>query len=224
MRWIRKAAPVLTLAAGVMAAQAAAAQFRFGHSRSPSKAVGNAAWPVEAAKAGIEGEATAVCEVGAEGVLSTCRVISERPAGQGFGAAVLSLASHWRAKPKGSRACSAYFHESLISWSWSKIDRQADWAVKPWPGDLADYYPPEAEKARLHGSAVVECALAPTGKPVNCTATYENPAGAGFGAAGAAMAMTFEFKPAKAHKTAVSSTVAIPMNFQPTVGVSWNCG
>ncbi|HEX7945301.1 MAG TPA: TonB family protein [Phenylobacterium sp.] len=224
MRGARTLAPVLALAAGLLAAQSAGAQFRFGHSRSPSKAVADAAWPAEAARAGIEGEATAVCEVGVKGVLSACRVVSEHPAGQGFGAALLSLAPQWRAKPKGSASCAAYFHESLIGWSWSKIDHQADWAVKPWPGELADYYPPEAEKARTHGAAVVECKVAPSGKPTNCRAVDEHPLGAGFGAAAAAMAMTFEFKPAKANKTPVSSTVAIPINFQPTGAVIWNCG
>lgn len=58
------------------------------------------AFPQIAQMLGLEGRTTLSCDVNAKGVLEHCVVLSESPAGLGFGPATLTLAKTFRMKPK----------------------------------------------------------------------------------------------------------------------------
>ncbi len=63
------------------------------------------AYPREAAKKGIEGQAVIACRIGPDddgfGDLVNCTVVSETPDGQGFGNAALNLAKAMRMRRRG---------------------------------------------------------------------------------------------------------------------------
>ena len=62
-------------------------------------------YPIGARHYGIEGAATIQCQVTDRGLLAGCVVVSESPAGQGFGAAAMKLGSLFKMGPmtKGGR-------------------------------------------------------------------------------------------------------------------------
>jgi protein TonB len=57
-------------------------------------------YPESARMRGVEGRATIECTVQAGGGLQDCRVISETPSGEGFGAATIRAATRFRVKSK----------------------------------------------------------------------------------------------------------------------------
>lgn len=60
----------------------------------------NRYFPEVAQKAGVEGDATAVCAIGADGSLQGCRVTAESPQGRGFGVALVRMASFMLIAPR----------------------------------------------------------------------------------------------------------------------------
>lgn len=57
-------------------------------------------YPESAIRRGIQGQATISCSVTARGALTACRVISETPEEERFGAAALKLARYFRLSPQ----------------------------------------------------------------------------------------------------------------------------
>jgi protein TonB len=57
-------------------------------------------YPDRAREDGVSGRASMRCTVTARGTLTGCRVLSESPAGAGFGAATLRTASRYRMRPQ----------------------------------------------------------------------------------------------------------------------------
>lgn len=68
--------------------------------RQPTAAQMDRAYPRAAAAAGVSGAATLSCRVQASGGVTDCVVLSETPAGEGFGRAALSLSRHFRMSPR----------------------------------------------------------------------------------------------------------------------------
>lgn len=58
------------------------------------------AYPPSALRREVEGSATLRCTVTVQGTLAACRVDSESPAGEGFGAAAQRLSRHFRMSPR----------------------------------------------------------------------------------------------------------------------------
>ncbi len=58
------------------------------------------AYPSRAERLGIGGEAVLSCTVTAQGKLNGCQVLSETPAGEGFGAAALKLSAYFKMTPR----------------------------------------------------------------------------------------------------------------------------
>jgi TonB family protein len=57
------------------------------------------AYPPAAARDGISGKATVTCVVAPDGLLRDCKLLSEEPAGAGFGQATLSITPHFQMNP-----------------------------------------------------------------------------------------------------------------------------
>lgn len=57
------------------------------------------AYPAHAERHGIEGKAVIKCQVGPDGRLGNCQVISEAPTGEDFGVAAIALSQKFRMLP-----------------------------------------------------------------------------------------------------------------------------
>lgn len=57
-------------------------------------------YPDRALRRDVEGQASIACQVTAVGAVANCRVVSESPAGEGFGAAALKLSRYFRMSPQ----------------------------------------------------------------------------------------------------------------------------
>jgi TonB family protein len=57
-------------------------------------------FPERAQRQGVEGRATIACSVEIDGALSRCEIVSENPAGYGFGEAALKISGAFRMKPQ----------------------------------------------------------------------------------------------------------------------------
>jgi protein TonB len=66
----------------------------------PTSAQMERAYPRRALEAGISGKALIRCAVTVSGTLTGCAVVSESPAGNGFGAAALRLTRYFRMSPR----------------------------------------------------------------------------------------------------------------------------
>lgn len=57
------------------------------------------AYPAHAERRGVEGKAVITCQVGPDGRLGDCRVVSETPKGEDFGVAAIALSQKFRMLP-----------------------------------------------------------------------------------------------------------------------------
>ncbi|HWF01684.1 MAG TPA: hypothetical protein VG248_17910 [Caulobacteraceae bacterium] len=164
--------------------------------KKPTAAEIHAAWPSGALSRGIGGRALMNCRVDVTGVAEDCRVMSEFPAGMGFGAAAVSLAPQLLFKPaldaarrpepshvdipvrfenSGPAPVSAQLQHYRI------IDRTR-WLKAPLFADSAAAYP--SSGAGLVGYAAFECRVvrgtARLGELADCEVQREEPTGHGF--------------------------------------------
>ncbi len=67
--------------------------------RAPTAADIRNVYPPSAKQRGVEGRVELICILDAEGAFTNCRVVSEDPSGEGFGAAALRVVPAFRAAP-----------------------------------------------------------------------------------------------------------------------------
>src|SRR5688572_7343002 len=86
------------------------------------------------------------------------------------------------------------------------------WTRTPTAAEVAAAYPAAPKAANLAGTGTAECSVGPTGELTDCVAVAETPAGAGFGAAAAALGPRFQM-PTKSPSGAstVGRTVRVPI-------------
>ena len=115
-----------------------------------------AAWPDEAANAGMTGVAGMRCRVATDGGVDDCAMLIEMPQGQGFGAALLALGPKFRfsAKDAGQAV--------VAQASWPTWDSGPDWAARP--ALKADAF----RNVTGAGAALVACVVGIDGKLSNC--------------------------------------------------------
>jgi len=96
----------------------------------------------------------------------------------------------------------------------------ADWSTKPTPEIVQPYYPKEAEKKRIEGSALIHCTITKEGRANDCRVISETPVGYGFGNAAIATTSVMSFRPAtKDGVPQEQSPINIPIHF--TVPPTW---
>ena len=101
---------ILPAMAGLAVASGVQAQTTPPHSPSPSPSPGDAAsmplsfYPARAQRMEVDGDTVLDCNVTDEGRLDDCRLVSETPAGYGFGEAALKVSRIWRMKPASDAA------------------------------------------------------------------------------------------------------------------------
>jgi len=93
--------PAIAFAAAVLMQAPSEAELRNSPHwvRLPTAAEVAGAYPPAARAKKVVGDVTLACTLDADGWLRACKVASETPAGQGFGAAALTLASAFRMSP-----------------------------------------------------------------------------------------------------------------------------
>ena len=69
-----------------------------------------------------------------------------------------------------------------------------DALLKAGKAGMKAYYPEAAQRARVEGTALVDCAILPDGYVDDCKLVSEEPAGFGFGAKALEMAPLFKMK------------------------------
>jgi TonB family protein len=91
---------------------------------------------------------------------------------------------------------------------------QADWITPPTAIDAMKYYPAEAQKNGVSGSAVIECTLQVSGDLRNCQLASETPAGWGFGEAALAAAPQLKARPYSINGVPYEGSLKTPIVFR----------
>ena len=179
-------------------------------SRTPTDREIDDAWPAEARRADIHGEAAVSCAVAMQGDLADCRLIHEEPRDRGFGAAALALTARYTHKiPAAGRSSPRV----VLQFHWPKdsVDTPVLWARRPDPGAMGAIRPVQA-RGRA-GRAVLSCTVTVRGILRDCWASEEEPEGLGFGDAAVLLAPGFVMSPAM--------RAGQPVEFHVNISIAW---
>ncbi len=166
-------------------------------------------YPAAAKAAGVEGQAVIHCKRDDHLALVGCTLISEDPAGQGFGAAALAMAAKSPPNPKlllkdaaSQPAADMTIHFTLRApyiapdiTRMAHVVKSAEIVAKPSNAQVQAAYPPRALDDQVQGGAQIECVVLLSGKLAECHVYDEQPTGYGFGQAALDLAGDFLLKP-----------------------------
>jgi TonB family protein len=165
-------------------------------------------YPPAAEAAGIEGQATIRCGRDAQMKLTGCVLVSETPAGEGFGAAALALAATSQDNPKLNITNPALLKQAEFTVAFrlrppsvdpdlsgmSHIVTRPNLAQAPRPSDMAPYVPIAAASTRGHVD--LKCRVSADGHLVSCQILQETPLGLHLGDAATLIAQRlYRFTP-----------------------------
>ena len=152
-----------------------------------------AVWPRDALLKGRDGRVVIACEIAPQGTLEACKVISESPSGEGFGAAALLLAPSFAMKPgvkdgKPVRSTVRIPINFKTAGPASPLEVESVaflqdpiWASAPTFEDMAAAWPEKAKGESGHVS--MRCGFTREGTLRRCEVLTEMPRGQGFGKA-----------------------------------------
>jgi TonB family protein len=187
-------------------------------------------YPVAARAAGVEGSAVIRCKRDEHLALTGCELVSETPAGQGFGAAALAMAAKSPqnprlrlkdadAQPAADIAVQFTLRPPYIAPDVTRMAhlvRAAEIVAKPTDAQVQAAYPPRALDNAIQGGATIECVVTDAGRLAECHVYEESPTGYGFGQAALDLAGDFTMKPRTVDGEAVTGTpVRISVAFTP---------
>jgi TonB family protein len=164
--------------------------------RRPSGDDLSRAFPAGPATKGIGGKVEISCVVSVTGALRSCQVVSETPAGLGFGAAALVMSSQFLMKPamRNGAPVEASVRVPINFQSSSGSNERPDagdivrtfantpWEAAPTIAQTLAAYPPAARDANLSGRVAMDCVLGKQGVLRGCEIMEELPVWKGFGA------------------------------------------
>lgn len=198
---------ILRLGLGLAALAATASTAQAGYltdppwSKAPSFADLAAAYPEGARAAKVEGAVMLDCPFLASGQIGKCDVVSEKPAGQGFGAAARKVAQGFVGPSKldNGRTIMGTSTNLMIVFSPDMLDQpkvtRPLWTALPTSAQFQSAFPEAASKAGvLKAKVVMSCTVAPDGGLTGCGVASEDPPGYGFGAATLPLAPSFRVK------------------------------
>jgi TonB family protein len=175
--------------------------------------------------AGVEGHATITCASLEHGALRECILVSEQPAGQGFGAAALALAEHAAQGPTlpaqmKTPGLRLPFEFKLRPPSITPNVLEAPhlsppyWLKQPSGDDVARVYPSKERRVGNGARAELICKFEADGRLADCTATA-NPPKLGFEEAALKLAPLFKAHGPMIYGQAIrgEGTVHIPIRF-----------
>jgi len=192
--------------------------------KAPDRADWAKAYPARAAQAGVSGDVKMRCAATEAGLLQSCTVIAETPAGQGFGAAALSLAGGMELRPTTAdgKPVAGMSFIVPVKFDPGVLERgvtitRPDWVRLPTEQELWSYYP--AQATSQGGRVLIHCNVTNRGLMQGCSLAQESPAGHGYGAAALAMAGMFVMRPMTVDGQPVGgSEINIPIKWEAGAG------
>jgi hypothetical protein len=190
-----------------------------------------AAFPVAAAKKGVDGSASIKCQLSIEGFLQKCMVASETPPGLGFGSAALQLAPQFRMTPKirGGKPVAADDVVIPVAWKGFRSNNlpkeggaglvlDPPWDATPSAEQVRAAWPASAKDAGT-GQVALRCGFDKTGGLTRCNIISELPANRGFGKAAKSLVGNFKvhFNPDQ-KKDLDDYAVDVPFRFRDPAG------
>ncbi|HEX3887242.1 MAG TPA: energy transducer TonB [Phenylobacterium sp.] len=150
----------------------------------PTKEELLASYPPAAIRDHFGGEAEMICGHDLAGALEKCRIAFETPAGVGFGAAALSLASKFRVDMNSPAARQSVLTIPLL-FEAVGVPPPSREAVFPKAGQrvlapAGPYWPEAALRMGVGGSAKIDCKVAANGRLNACRMVTESPIGFDF--------------------------------------------
>jgi TonB family protein len=166
-------------------------------------------YPPAAKAAGVEGSAVIRCGHDEHLAVKDCVLVSEAPAGQGFGAAALAMAARAPdnpklnfpdepAKPPQEVEIRFTLKPPAISPDVTRMAHtigQPALITKPTVAQIQAAYPARALDNQIEGDALMDCVVMANGKLTGCRIAGESPTGFGFGQAALDLAADYELKP-----------------------------
>ncbi|KRA61856.1 hypothetical protein ASD79_07055 [Caulobacter sp. Root655] len=194
---------------------------------TPSSTQVRAAWPADA-KGATTGQVALRCELNKAGGLTSCEVLSEIPAGKGFGKAARSLAPAFQvafapdqAKTLGSYTVDVPFHFRDPAGPDTRKITTPKWTRTMTAEGMALAYPQAAVKAGVKtGLGIVACVVDVRGQLTDCQVRREDPVGLDFGAAAIEAVKLMAMNPwSKEGEPLDGLPIAVPVrfNWQETV-------
>nr|WP_272886973.1 TonB family protein [Phenylobacterium aquaticum] len=162
-----------------------------------------AVWPHDAAQVGAGGKALIGCKVTERGLLNSCVVLSESPAGAGFGAAAVMVSSQFLMKPaiRNGKPVESEVRIPITFPSYEPPQGGVEGrmllpvallTVAPTYAQVVEAYPAKARAKGAGGRAALSCNVRSDGQIQYCTVLTEDPGGLGFGAAAKSLAPLFK--------------------------------
>jgi hypothetical protein len=173
----------------------------------------------------LDGAATLLCARSERGALEGCRLLDERPTGQGFGKAALALAAKSAEgcgpplPPSEQAARPIRFTFRAAAAAIDPDPRRSGWALanpnwKERPSRLAHYDPPTAYEDLSEGEAVLQCVVRAGGGLKDCQIIQENPKRAGFGKVAMKLSRQFVADLRSCGRSTGGAVVVIPIQFK----------
>ena len=163
-----------------------------------------AVWPSAAMAKGITGKAVIECTVNRLGALTDCRLISESPAGMGFGAAALAMTPQFLMKPATVDGTPVDGEIVRIPLNFATpprgmvpVERGTKaisiriWTSAPSVSQVVAVYPAPARKADVTGRVTIACTIGDAGRLKSCDEVTSNPRNVGLFAAANSLSKYF---------------------------------
>lgn len=158
-------------------------------------------YPDEAVDKSIGGKVTIECSVATSGALKDCEVLSESPAGVGFGKAAVRMAQTvFRmtpqtvdGKPVDGARVKIPLNFAATTYSARAIILDAVWDSAPSFEDMAAAWPASAGDIPV-GTSLLRCTVGSQADLRNCTIVGQTPKGSPFGAAARGLVGKFKLK------------------------------
>jgi TonB family protein len=170
--------------------------------RRPSAAEMSSYFPDEAVDKSISGRAVIRCVVPLSGRLEDCTVISEFPAGMGFGEAAVRMARREflmkpaliDGKPVGGESVTIPLKFRAPTFSPRYVIEEAVWSAAPSFEDMVAAWPAAADGNAEIGTAVLRCRVGEGGSLRSCIIAGQVPKGSPFGEAAQTLVGKFRLK------------------------------
>jgi len=198
--------------------------------RKPSPEDLMAVWPHEMLKQGKGGKAAIRCKVNRLGSLFDCRVLSETPAGSGFGMAAIALTPQFLLTPARKGGVPVDYDGVNIPINFDgaglsqlgdgaigarKVVTLAHWNVAPTYAQVVAAYPAKARAKRLGGHATLSCSIKGDGHLGDCQILMSEPSGAGFSDAARSLAKLFVAPPLVGDQPTKGMLTQVAFTFAP---------
>ncbi|MDE2355456.1 MAG: TonB family protein [Alphaproteobacteria bacterium] len=186
-------------------------------------------YPEAAIRAGVSGRVVMKCAVDQTGALRDCAIVSESPAGYGFGAAALELAQKFAMTPmpdagpgRATITIPIQFEADPVGVNTTYAIRRPIWVEAPTFADVDAARPKTPSAASADGRVMLRCFLHPANEIGGCRILQEAPPRAGFGAAALRLVSRFRLAPLDPSTIhGVSAVVDLDIRFPDPASPAW---